>query len=43
MLGKIFNRGQFEIFVDVAQAVCPLVSFQAVWRLTDPDSFFDLS
>ena len=30
--------------VDVVQIVCPaLVPVHAVWRLTDPDSFFDLS
>ena len=26
----------------VAQVVCPLVPVCDVWRLTDPDSFFDL-
>ena len=29
--------------VDVAQVVCHLVPVSDVWRLTDPDRFFDLS
>ena len=28
---------------DIAQVVCPLIPGNDLWRLTDPDSFFDLS
>ena len=42
LITRLVTRGK-QRPADVAGVVCPLVPVHDVWRLTDPDSFFDLS